>query len=1491
MLRQNLITELERLQEALAESSASADAIVEDLAEFAEEHELGPLAELSDYLLILVDMDDGESSAPLLSQIGSWLRALQNLFADAGANQRETLESLYQPMQSYLLENADLKLPAELVDALLTLAPEPQQCAETETTVAAEESDVESEVAEVTSPEATDSPSSSVQEQLQQLGQLVGNAEDLGAVLEDFAVLAEETENEALLELSDYLLILNDVAEHAPVREIGEWLNALSGLFTQSDKASQEHLRALYDELSTHLKDMADLEITPDLVSRLPFSVSEASAPSSGAVDNIEPDAVTDSPEAEALVDDTVVDGVPQSDAADSEQQPDEPLAAHHEPPETTVLATKAAPAVERSDAEISNNEETESELLDQVTDETPESVLEPPLETVSDALLKTTAEKDSRADSETEPQEAQPAVHAQASPIEIAPPEEAVSEDTVQADITTAEGVNQRLLDAFHSETVGQIKALVAQLEHEDSAPRMTREDLVRLPHSIRGAAAVLGLEPMAELAESLEAALDALPESGPSEHQQRILHLAAEQLSILLDAWENHRPYSVAPFNAALSQLHEAFDALAAESNEAEMLAQQATLETLLLEPKADLDPRLQHSFFLETPDQVMELSQQLQLTEDSEEKIDLEAAMRLAHTIKSSANLAGLDDLQNLAHLLEDLMEALGEHGGVARYHELLSETGDLFSLIGDGLESRMPSVEAPLQAIVARLQAAVVEVNGSAVGESSQDSETEAVEEDPFAVLTWDENAPAEQVDQFFEQAPAKIVRLGEMLTATKTYDKQSVTEVLKAAAQLSKEAGGIGLDTIADLLNGLVQLYGRFASFPPTTDEIPVVQQAADYLLVLGGVLLGEDEPKPGVSKLISTVKEVASRIRQEADGAPPKTTKTGAEEIIRLPLSTLNYLLSQVGELSSNNTLMRNSMEKVADLLLSLEQKGGYSRELLRDLTLIVETGNLGTQGAGRSDQLDPLEMDQYNALHSQTSAFAEALTDTLVLHKQAKIELDNAAGFVSIQERLGREISETVLAARMVSVDSLIPRMERTVREAARATGKRVRLVVKGEHLLLDTNVLNVIRDPLMHLLRNAVDHGIESAEVRRARGKSEEGAIFINFIHKGGRILIQVGDDGGGFSLDAIREAAQRHHLDAEQMDQQTLLQLLTSPGFSTRRKATKLSGRGVGLDVVRTAVEKIKGSLKLDMADNGGALFEMLVPITLVSVPALFVDVGGQIMALPSENVEQILYAEADQVKPLGNGWSYIHEGQPYVLRSLDNILGRGADRADVFAQGGVVLLMQVDNRSSAVYAKTVLERREVVVQPLSRWLGTVKGIIGGCILADGGVGPVLDLSALLTTGVQQHQPVFNTTAPAVAEQQLRQPNQVMIVDDSLSAREAAAIVLERAGYRVATAIDGFDAMKKIEQEMPALALVDMEMPNMNGIELTRHIKASTEWQDLPVVMLTSRSTPKHRQMAEVAGVDAYVTKPFDEADLLNTMQRLIQHRQTPAEEVYS
>ncbi len=1081
-----------------------------------------------------------------------------------------------------------------------------------------------------------------------------------------------------------------------------------------------------------------------------------------------------------------------------------------------------------------------------------------------------------------------------------VAPEPEARSSSELAPEKTvsllhTKEGINPRLVDAFNQETLPQIDSLVERLANQTPGQWPEHDALVRLPHTIKGAAAVIGLGPLAALAEALENALDNMPDTGPSLQQQSLLRKAAQQLEALANAWKEKVPFSIQALQAVVQQLREAFQENATVTESPQ--SAQDPMESMWLEPKPDLDPRLRDSFFLETPDQVMELAQLLQLASSRDtEDIDINAAMRLAHTVKGSANLAGLMMLQDLAHLLEDLLQALGEHGGLEEHKELLSEAGDLLSLIGEALESRSQQIEAPVAELASRLWKAVdqVTVGGGDRQDDAEDVDhgaAESVADDAFALLAWAEDAPEAQVDAFFEQAPDEMKELAAILAEGGSLEAGQIKAFVESALQIKQSAASIGLDAIARLFAAMVSFVARFSAGPPSSADRDLIARASAALLNLSGALAGENDPDPAIQDL-SMALEKAARTPLSTRPEKPAASSVAGEQVIRIPLASLNQLLSQVGELSSNNTLMRNSLEKVTHLLQSLLQKGAHARELLQELSLLVETGNLGTSLAATSmSEMDPLEMDQYNALHSQTSTFAEALTDTLVLQRQANVELEHARGFVGVQERLSREISEIVLAARMVSVGSLIPRMERIVREAGRATGKKVRLRVQGEHLLLDTNVLNVIRDPLMHLLRNAVDHGIEPADVRRAKGKPEEGDIQLNFIHKGARILIQVIDDGAGFSFAAISEAAKRQHIDVSRLDQQELLQLLTQPGFTTRKKVSSLSGRGVGLDVVRTAVETVKGSLRLSQSEAGGSQFEMLVPITLVSVPSLFVEVSGQIMVLPSENVEQILYAEPEQVQALGNGWSYLHEGRPYVLRSLDNILGLREDSAASFAGGGVVLLLRIGGRARAIYVDSVLERREVIVQPLSKWLGSVQGVIGACVLADGGVGAVLDLDTLLTGNVHGSSPVFTPADGALESRQSARSKTIMVVDDSLSAREAAAIVLERAGYDVVTAIDGFDAIRKMEQAIPALALVDMEMPNMNGIELTRHIRTTGELSDLPVLMLTSRSSSKHREMALAAGVDAYVTKPFDEGELLKIIDKHIRERSQLATEVYS
>jgi chemosensory pili system protein ChpA (sensor histidine kinase/response regulator) len=473
-----------------------------------------------------------------------------------------------------------------------------------------------------------------------------------------------------------------------------------------------------------------------------------------------------------------------------------------------------------------------------------------------------------------------------------------------------------------------------------------------------------------------------------------------------------------------------------------------------------------------------------------------------------------------------------------------------------------------------------------------------------------------------------------------------------------------------------------------------------------------------------------------------------------------------------------------------------------------------------------------------------------------------------------------------------MIPVSVLVPRLERTVREACRAANKKARIYVEGEHLLADTDIIGGLRDALMHMLRNSVDHGIEAPAERLEKLKSEEGRIDISFRRQGNTILIRVLDDGGGFDIDRIRATAAKRGLElGEDLPDSEVLRLVLMPGFSTKGSVTTLSGRGIGMDVVRQSVEDLGGSVVLVNRPEGGAETTIRLPLTLVSAPVLLVRLGGQRFAIPSDDVNQILYPGEDSIYHDDKGWRFRLGDERFEIRSFASLIGRGSDEREFRDYTGkTVLLIQQDTGMLALLLDKAEESRDVVVQQLGPWLQGVKGVAGACILANGDVAPIMDMRALLrgerersvTEGLERDffENYFD-------EEAARKVPLIMVVDDSLSARKSLEIAVDSAGYEVVPAIDGLDAISQMDGKMPDLILADMEMPKMNGLELTTHVRAQPETQHIPVVMITSRSTKKHRDRAMTAGVSHYLTKPFDQDQLHGIMEELLREKRPELE----
>jgi len=418
-----------------------------------------------------------------------------------------------------------------------------------------------------------------------------------------------------------------------------------------------------------------------------------------------------------------------------------------------------------------------------------------------------------------------------------------------------------------------------------------------------------------------------------------------------------------------------------------------------------------------------------------------------------------------------------------------------------------------------------------------------------------------------------------------------------------------------------------------------------------------------------------------------------------------------------------------------------------------------------------------------------------------------------------------------------------------------------------------MDGDVLNKLADPLMHMLRNAVDHSIESSESRFDLGKSTKGRIHLSFKQEGNNVVVDCTDDGQGLNYDRIRETAIERGLitDQENPDHQALARMILHSGFSTSDRVTHVSGRGVGMDVVHNTIQSLNGTMEVGDSADGGTLISMRLPITLLTSHCLLAGISGNLVyAIPTISLTQILSPGTGEIGRVGDHITYQLGKDVYMVHRLVSLLGMPDDgKTDI--KDATILLVQTIDGVVAVAVDQVVSSYDLVIKNLGVYIKSVRGVTGVSILGNGNVIAVLDLPTLLqardNTAVSQGAGLNQK----LAVDEIKLPS-VLIVDDSLSVRNSLSQLMSDGGYRVVTARDGLEAINVIDKEKPDIVLTDLEMPRMNGLELVSYIRNTEHITGMPIVMITSRTQAKHRQQAELAGVNRYITKPFTEDEVL-------------------
>jgi len=772
---------------------------------------------------------------------------------------------------------------------------------------------------------------------------------------------------------------------------------------------------------------------------------------------------------------------------------------------------------------------------------------------------------------------------------------------------------------------------------------------------------------------------------------------------------------------------------------------------------------------------------------------------------------------------------------------------------------------------------------------------------ATDEDISVALPDDVNQ--ELLELLLLELPVHTQQFSEAVQRLQANGSDKDVEVAQRVAHTLKGcANTVGIKGIAVLTHHLEDILIACASERklPGRALANALLNASDCLENMSEALLGFGSPPDDAKAVLQEILDWANRIDKEGmpdseteeilpqaqafAGDTGETVEESATEqqqtMVRVSAEQIESLFRLSGENIILNGQAQERLRRINDQLQAMQMQFALLRQLGVELEQLIDlkdlTGRpLGLDGTG----FDALEMDQYNELHTASRRMAEAAIDAREIGLDINKELEQASEVLQYQQRLAVDAQEVVMQTRLVTVASITPRLQRSLRQTCRLTGKQSELVLTGEQLLVDGDTLNALVNPLMHILRNAVDHGIESEIDRLSQGKPGNGRITIGFELEGNTLLVRCLDDGCGLDYDAIRAAAEKRGViePGQEVSEEELKRFILRPNFSTRTVTTQTSGRGVGMDAVYAQVIAMGGTLTMESESGRGTVIELRVPLPVSLTYALLVNVGQYRIAIANKGISQIHYSGDIQLITEDEQEKLLLEGIAYPVAKLDDLLHIPGRRKQQ-RRHGAMLLVQNEEQATAVLIDSVVDTRDVVIKSLGQYIGKIPGFIGATILGDGTVTPVLDMPELLRTPARAKNSLY--TYPMVIEEPESMMPTIMVVDDSLSQRRALEQLLSDAGYKIRTARDGIEAVNLLAQVKPDLVLTDLEMPRMNGIELTAHIRAQFSLRNLPVIMITSRTTQKHRQMAEEFGVDFYLAKPVRDEDLLVKVHNLLE-----------
>ena len=990
-------------------------------------------------------------------------------------------------------------------------------------------------------------------------------------------------------------------------------------------------------------------------------------------------------------------------------------------------------------------------------------------------------------------------------------------------------------LFEIYKNESEAHLAQLREMLElHNNGEQKLTASpELVRALHTLYGSARTAEVEEIAELSGSLEKYVRALQSANLSDISDQgvsVISAVTELIASMLDTLSDPSK-RLRSDKALLSQIDELIlavdkddmaSAVSMEVQASEPVPADETAEEILTEetPEEPEQEEAAFSDYGDVDDELVDI-----FLEEAEELVD-GCENSLQRWGNDNSDVESVNDLQRLLHTLK----------GGARMADL--------SPIGD---------------LTHALESLIIAVNNNQVSFSKPMSNVlnDAMDALSDMLANVKNRAPI--------PSPGKMIRHLDALRKGEAIEIEKKTHENPEEVELEEDLSDLSVlleaEEPADISTSEVQ-HEEVIELEATEEKIPAPHEDSSSLSLAKEDTVELNEPEEHKSAI--------------------------SHEQVRVRSDLLNTLVNNAGEVSVYHARMGQQVSSFSHNLGEMEQTVIRLRDQLRKLTIETEAQIL-SRYEKESDQydvdFDPLEMDRFSTLQQISRSLSETVNDIESIKDILVDDVRDAETLLLQESRVSTELQEGLMRTRMVHFGGLASRLRRIVRQTSRELGKDVSLEIIGETTEVDRTVLDRIIAPLEHMLRNAVSHGIEKPDERTEKGKDSTGHISISVDREGSDVVIKVVDDGRGIDVNAIRNQAVRNGLlDADSgLSDRDILQFIMEPGFSTATEVTQISGRGVGMDVVDSEIKQLGGVLEIDTVIGSGTSFTVRLPLTLAINHALLVNVGEDVYAVPLNSIEGVVRLNGPELQSFydSEDSAYQFAGTRYELRHLGRILH--GQQPDYSRSGQLfpVLLARVGEQRVALHVDELLGRREIVVKPVGPQISTVRGISGATILGDGRVVLILEMNALVLGESLFHVTGEQEEEIAIAEPEEAQEREpiVMVVDDSITIRKVTERILGRHGMQVITAKDGVDAVAQLQEQMPDVMLLDIEMPRMDGYEVATHVRNDERLKDLPIIMITSRTGSKHRDKAMEIGVNKYLGKPYQEDELMETINELI------------